>query len=102
MLPLLARLYGLEPALWPEDGTDEGHPARPAARAQGREHDTDVRRAIEQYAEDHAAAYFERQKWQSSAWDSTNSATTWYAPSPAARPRMWKSRAPAPSAKRSP
>ena len=64
MLPLLARLYGTEPALRPEERTDEGHPAGPAARAQGREHDPDVRRAIEQYAEDHAAAYFERQEWQ--------------------------------------
>jgi hypothetical protein len=60
MLPLLARLYGTELGLRPDDG----RPARSAARAHGREHDSDVRRAIEQYAEDHAAAYFEKQKWQ--------------------------------------
>jgi MrcB-like, N-terminal domain/Domain of unknown function (DUF3883) len=64
MLPLLARLYGTEPELLPADGDDDGHPARPAVRAQGREHDPDIRRAIEQYAENHAAAYFEKQKWQ--------------------------------------
>jgi hypothetical protein len=64
MLPLLARLYGADAALWPDDRADDGHPARPVPRVQGRERDPDVRRAIEQFAEDHAAAYFEKQEWQ--------------------------------------
>lgn len=64
MLPLLARLYGADASLWPDDGAGDGHPARPALRAQGREREPDVRRAIEQFAEDHAAAYFEKQQWQ--------------------------------------
>lgn len=64
MLPLLARLYGAEPAPWPDDGTGDGHPARPALQAQGRERDPDVRRAIERFAEDHAAVYFENREWR--------------------------------------
>jgi hypothetical protein len=64
MLPLLARLYGAEAALGPDDTADDGHPGRLVPRAQGRERDPDLRRAIEQFAEDHAVVYFEKREWR--------------------------------------
>lgn len=64
MLPLLARLYGADATQWPDDRADFGQPARLVLREQGRELDPDVRRAIEQFAEDHAAVYFEKRDRQ--------------------------------------
>jgi MrcB-like, N-terminal domain/Domain of unknown function (DUF3883) len=62
MLPLLARLYGADVNLQHDTG-DPGHPDASAGRAQGRTSDPDIRNAIEQFAEDHAAAYFEERGW---------------------------------------
>lgn len=65
MLPLLARLYGLDLVLSPDDADAAAAlPSRPAVRVQGRQSDPEVRRAIERFAEDHAAAYFEKRQWQ--------------------------------------
>jgi hypothetical protein len=63
MLPLLARLYGADPVLQP-DASSAGDPAASSRRAQGRTSDPDIRKAIERFAEDHAAAYFEERGWQ--------------------------------------
>jgi Protein NO VEIN, C-terminal len=63
MLPLLARLYGADPALQP-DASYAGDSGASSARAQGRTSDSDIRKAIERFAEDHAAAYFEERGWQ--------------------------------------
>jgi hypothetical protein len=60
MLPLLARLYGADTAHRP----DRTRPPGPGPRAQGKERDAEVRKAIEHYAEDHAAAWFEERKWK--------------------------------------
>jgi len=64
MLPLLARLYGVDPAILPDAEAAADDPANSAGGAQGRASDPDVRRAIERFAEDHAAAYFEKEEWQ--------------------------------------
>jgi hypothetical protein len=63
MLPLLARLYGTDLDAQP-DVHDTGHPVAPSGRAQGRTSDPGIRKAIELFAEDHAAKYFEDQGWQ--------------------------------------
>lgn len=66
MLPLLARLYGADLASWPEagPGAATGQPTSPAVQAQGRTSDPRVRKLIERFAEDHAAAYFAELSWQ--------------------------------------
>jgi hypothetical protein len=64
MLPLLARLYGTDLLVSPDAGTDADQPTSPAARAQGRTSDPDIRRAIELFAEDHAVAHFENQGYR--------------------------------------
>jgi hypothetical protein len=64
MLPLLERLYGADPAQSPGGGDAVNRPAGPARRTQGRVSDPDVRMAIERFAEDYAAAYFEQRQWQ--------------------------------------
>jgi hypothetical protein len=63
MLPLLARLYGSDPVLQP-DASYAGDPGASSGRAQGRTSDPDIRNAIERFAEDHAAAYFEERGFQ--------------------------------------
>lgn len=63
MLPLLGRLYGADIVLRP-DASAAGSPTAPSGRAQGRTSDSDIRRAVERFAEEHAAAYFEERGWQ--------------------------------------
>jgi hypothetical protein len=63
MLPLLTRLYGADPVLQP-DASYARDSGASSGRAQGRTSDPDIRKAIERFAEDHAAAYFEERGWQ--------------------------------------
>jgi hypothetical protein len=64
MLPLLARLYGADSTVLPEASGGAGGPAVSSGQAQGRANNSDIRKAIERFAEDHAIAYFEEQEWQ--------------------------------------
>jgi hypothetical protein len=63
MLPLLAQLYDPGTVLR-ADADAVVEPVIPSGRAQGRTSDSDVRRAIERFAEDHAVAYFEKLGYQ--------------------------------------
>jgi MrcB-like, N-terminal domain/Domain of unknown function (DUF3883) len=64
MLPLLARLYGADSTVLPDDKSAADGPVASSERAQGRVSNPDIRKAIECFAEDHAIAYFEEQQWQ--------------------------------------
>lgn len=64
LLPMLARLY--EQPLAPasiQDLSSSGAPSRPIAAAAGREQDTDLRKLVEDYAEQHADAYLTGLGW---------------------------------------
>jgi hypothetical protein len=63
MLPLLARLYGAHSVLQSDTAEAESPVVFPGA-SQGRTSDPDIRKAIERFAEDHAAAYYEERQWQ--------------------------------------